>query len=108
MKYAIIINDKVSSIVESNSALMENWVEGELASIGDSYDGINFTKPPIDIKAYAEYERNIRNTKLINSDWTQVVDSTADKAAWATYRQALRDITKQDGFPLLVIQPISP
>jgi hypothetical protein len=33
-----------------------------------------------------------RNQKLIESDWTQVDDSPVDKAAWATYRQALRDL----------------
>lgn len=36
-----------------------------------------------------------RNAKLIASDWTQVADSPVDAAAWATYRQALRDITNQ-------------
>jgi hypothetical protein len=33
-----------------------------------------------------------RNSKLLASDWTQLPDSTANKAAWATYRQALRDL----------------
>lgn len=36
--------------------------------------------------------RNWRNAELAASDWTQVADSQADKAAWATYRQALRDL----------------
>jgi len=33
------------------------------------------------------------------SDWTQVPDAPTDKAAWAAYRQALRDITKQPTWP---------
>jgi len=33
-----------------------------------------------------------RNQLLKDSDWTQIADCTADKAAWATYRQALRDL----------------
>ncbi len=49
-----------------------------------------------------------RNIKLSNSDWTQVPDSTADKTAWATYRQALRDISSQAGFPLQVTWPDAP
>jgi hypothetical protein len=36
--------------------------------------------------------RGQRNSFLKDCDWTQIADSTADKAAWATYRQALRDL----------------
>lgn len=43
--------------------------------------------------------RSQRTDKLKDSDWTQVADAPVDKAAWATYRQALRDITAQPGFP---------
>ena len=52
--------------------------------------------------------RNSRTEKLKDSDWTQIADSTADKAAWATYRQALRDITSQSGFPWEVTWPDAP
>ena len=43
--------------------------------------------------------RKSRTDKLKDCDWTQITDATADKAAWATYRTALRDITAQAGFP---------
>jgi hypothetical protein len=43
--------------------------------------------------------RSQRTDKLKGSDWTQVADAPVDKAAWATYRQALRDITAQSGCP---------
>ena len=36
--------------------------------------------------------RNWRNAELSASDWTQLTDAPVDKAAWATYRQALRVI----------------
>ena len=36
--------------------------------------------------------RNQRNQLLKDCDWTQIADCTADKTAWATYRQALRDL----------------
>jgi hypothetical protein len=36
--------------------------------------------------------RGQRNQLLKDCDWTQISDSTADKAAWVTYRQALRDL----------------
>jgi hypothetical protein len=36
--------------------------------------------------------RGRRNQLLKDCDWTQIADCTADKTAWATYRQALRDL----------------
>ena len=38
-----------------------------------------------------------RNAELARTDWTQVGDSPIDKAAWAIYRQALRDLPAQGG-----------
>lgn len=52
--------------------------------------------------------RAMRNEKLKDSDWTQVADAPVDKQAWATYRQALRDITSQSGFPWEVTWPVAP
>lgn len=52
--------------------------------------------------------RTERNAKLTQSDWTQVADAPVDKAAWATYRQALRDIPSQAGFPNEVVWPVEP
>ena len=56
----------------------------------------------------AKSVRNQRTEKLKDSDWTQISDSTADKVAWATYRQALRDITTQAGFPWIIEWPVAP
>jgi len=56
----------------------------------------------------AKAVRQTRTEKLKDSDWTQIADSTADKAAWATYRQALRDITSQAGFPWTITWPDAP
>lgn len=35
--------------------------------------------------------RLARNARLAASDWTQLPDAPVDRAAWAAYRQALRD-----------------
>jgi hypothetical protein len=43
--------------------------------------------------------RNKRNYLLSESDWTQVADAPGDKAAWATYRQALRDLPASGSDP---------
>jgi len=52
--------------------------------------------------------RNWRNAELSSCDWTQVADSTADKTAWATYRQALRDLPSSNKDPKKIIFPTRP
>ena len=52
-----------------------------------------------------------RNQLLKECDWTHMTDSplnTEDKAAWASYRDALRDIPEQTGFPYSVQWPSEP
>ena len=49
-----------------------------------------------------------RNARLAATDWTQIADSSADKPAWAAYRQALRDVPSQAGFPQSVSWPQEP
>jgi hypothetical protein len=59
----------------------------------------------------AEQAKSVRATrgeKLAESDWTQVADAPVDKAVWATYRQALRDVTTQTGFPWTITWPDAP
>ena len=58
--------------------------------------------------ALATEARSKRNTLLAASNWTQVADAPVDQAAWATYRQALRDITAQAGFPTDINWPVQP
>lgn len=56
----------------------------------------------------AKSVRDDRTQRLADSDWTQIADSTADKEAWAAYRAALREVTKQAGFPWAVEWPKQP
>ncbi len=56
----------------------------------------------------AKLIRQQRNDKLKESDWTQVEDAPINKTLWATYRQSLRDITSQEGFPWNITWPIEP
>jgi hypothetical protein len=48
-----------------------------------------------------------RNKLLVESDWTQLPDAPVDAAAWATYRQALRDITTEAN-PFAIVWPQGP
>ena len=52
--------------------------------------------------------RQQRNDLLKASDWTQLSDSTINKTTWATYRQSLRDVPSQSGFPWTITWPTKP
>lgn len=53
--------------------------------------------------------RATRNARLKDSDWSQGKDiPDAISTVWATYRQALRDLPSQAGFPWDVTWPQSP
>jgi hypothetical protein len=59
----------------------------------------------------AKQVRSERNTKLTECDWTQLNDTPLDNAAkiqWTAYRQALRDVPSQAGFPHNVVWPTKP
>lgn len=69
---------------------------------------VDYVKTPEEIAAELvdkkAFMRDKRTRKLILSDWTQVADSPltdAKKAEWATYRQALRDLTNHANWPNL-------
>ena len=56
----------------------------------------------------AEQEvRGTRNSLLAETDWMALSDNTMSQE-WADYRQALRDITSQEGFPYHVTWPTKP
>lgn len=57
--------------------------------------------------AKAQGVRNQRDKLIADTDWMALSDSTLTPA-WAAYRQALRDVTAQAGFPHTVDWPIKP
>lgn len=89
-------------------ATVDYWVDGKLIQIDE--DDPRAKHIPTDeqlaeaqkllTKTKEEEIRNVRNTLLTESDWTQnsdVPESTRTK--WQSYRQALRDITTHEKFP---------
>lgn len=59
-------------------------------------------------KEKAHMVRQERVFKLASCDWTQLADSPVDGSLWLTYRQALRDVPSQNGFPWEVVWPEQP
>jgi len=49
-----------------------------------------------------------RDRELSESDWTQVADAPVNRAAWAEYRQALRDLPEQTVDPRQAVWPEPP
>lgn len=61
----------------------------------------------------SESVRTTRNKLLADSDWTDTLSAKtrlgeAKYDEWQAYRQALRDITAQPGFPTNVVWPTPP
>jgi hypothetical protein len=87
---------QVAPYVENNEVFtvqVESLTEDEIASATSSK---------------ASQMRSNRNRLLAACDWTQISDATVDKAIWATYRQELRDVTAQEGFPWVINWPEQP
>ena len=80
------------------------------AIVERSYPVVDKTDEEIQAESLSKAEevRTERNQKLTDSDWTQLADAPVDKTAWATYRQALRGIPIQSGFPFSVVWPDVP
>ena len=75
-----------------------DWVVEDIPAVEPESEPI---APEVSVRAE-------RDGLLMNSDWTQVDDSPVDKSAWATYRQLLRDVPSQAGFPNTITWPTEP
>tara|TARA_R110002096_G_scaffold433234_1_gene651594 strand:+ start:660 stop:941 length:282 start_codon:yes stop_codon:yes gene_type:complete len=52
--------------------------------------------------------RDKRNDLLAATDWTAMADAPTQATEMTTYRQALRDITSQSGWPITINWPTAP
>ncbi len=91
-----------------NPETQVNWSSEQEAMDYSNSVPLYFINPVTPNEVLASGIRAERNRLLAESDWTQVADAPVDKAAWATYRQALRDITTQESFPTSVTYPTKP
>lgn len=74
-----------------------------------TYTAIDWDADAIAVATERQWEavRADRNKRLVDSDWTQLPDAPVDAAVWATYRQALRDVTTQAD-PFAIVWPEQP
>lgn len=85
------------------------------ADIGDTWDGaawverVHYVEPPkVLLPKLAIYAREQRDILLAASDFTQLDDNPKNTQAWKTYRQLLRDLSDQVGFPDNIAWPTPP
>tara|TARA_B110000238_G_scaffold163401_1_gene177962 strand:- start:259 stop:708 length:450 start_codon:yes stop_codon:yes gene_type:complete len=102
--------------VECGSDYTKNYQEGTPLLSGSVYIQVwNETSSSVDeISTKIEEKwleiRELRDTLLSQSDWTQFIDSPIGGSslnAWQTYRQSLRDITSQEN-PFSLSWPTRP
>ena len=113
IKDGIVVNISLS---ESNIASERGLILAtDNAEIGGTYNGKTFARKVItDNRTDAEKEtdeRSERDALLSQSDWTVMPDSPlsdSKKTEWKTYRQALRDVPAQSGFPNNITWPTEP
>ena len=83
-----------------------------MCGIGWSYINGQFVEPPEPeqpLEQLAATARSKRDSLLAQTDWTQAADvPQATKDLWAPYRQALRDVPQQSGFPTEIVWPVKP
>ena len=97
---ALILDGKVADLHETGFEVHSSmsWVDcDDKVAVGWTYDGKTFKTNVIELTAEQKLNalRTERNKFLNMSDWTQNRDVTlSNDADWKTYRQALRDITK--------------
>ena len=95
--------DPATQVREEGPAVLIDGVWTQTYTVSDLDADASAAK----VGAQWDVIRAERNKLLADCDWTQLPDASADVAAWAAYRQALRDITSQAN-PFEVVWPTAP
>jgi hypothetical protein len=89
--------------------LWERFNSGEFGE--PTYPPSNFPRHPKTQLELEVSERANRDELLLKSDWTQTNDAQISaelKTQWAAYRQQLRQVPAQSGFPYEITWPVAP
>lgn len=105
---SLVPADAVEITEEEHAGLLAEQTQGK--EIVPDADG----RPVAQLPQFTDTElataaRADRDQRLSATDWTQLSDvppTTAQK--WSAYRQALRDVPTQAGFPRTIIWPVLP
>lgn len=105
----------VQPVTQPQVNYTKNVIEGTPQKVGTIYKQVwqisDATATEISDRTSAESKsvRQERNNRLSLCDWTQLSDSPGStRAAYVQYRQALRDVPSQSGFPWTITWPEEP
>jgi hypothetical protein len=108
--YTVVYTDMPS--IDNRTQTVEQEATPSLVSGAWTVGWTTSSKTAEEIAKYdadaASLVRVERDGLLARSDWTQVADAPVDASVWATYRQALRDVTDQASFPYDINWPTQP
>ena len=116
-----LINEFGGDVVLEGPQVLPTRYQVAFADGVEQIDGKWYTKYSVadmDAEAIATKDaeqaksvRQTRDAKLAESDWRVIKaleSNTPQDFEWAAYRQALRDITAQPGFPWTIDWPVNP
>lgn len=95
---------EVQGVQVCDGLLLIDAAEGLEDELKEAIDAFVYVPDPAPFRAE-------RNARLSDCDWTQLADaplSAEGRQAWAAYRQALRDVPQQPGFPAAIVWPEQP
>ena len=109
--YKVVLRNGVN--LDARGNWVQSWAERDMFE-DSTEDGVTTTKAEHEAAYQARLDadaatsvRAERETKLKASDWMALSDVTMT-AEWSTYRQALRDVPEQAGFPHTITWPEEP
>jgi hypothetical protein len=109
--YKVVVRDGAEQ--DANNNWVQKWVERDMFS-DTTEDGVTTTKAEHEAAYQAQVDADVaervradRDSRLAATDWMGMSDVTMS-ADWATYRQGLRDVPAQSGFPHTITWPTEP
>jgi hypothetical protein len=105
-----LMRDKIEPVPEGMKLVEDEDFHLEMMTVREQVESGQITAES-GLVIMSANERARRNSLLSESDWTQVADTPLnqdERDAWAIYRQTLRDITNQQGFPWEITWPVRP
>lgn len=105
------IADAIEITTDEHRALLDAQAAGKIITTDPDGRPVAADPPPPSSEQLAEAARQQRDRLLRECDWTVLSDvplAEADRTAWQTYRQSLRDVPGQAGFPTTITWPTVP
>ena len=103
--------DDVQRWTAKTCGITTRWSESLEGKIEDKYQEWVVEAEIACVSEIEEEVKKERNRLLVESDYTMTADypcTDSERNAWLTYRQVLRDLPDQQGYPLNVVWPDAP